>query len=157
MDALQRVMASSFLLLSIHAFLRLAFPETLRGILQPISSPITTLGSTLLNLALLIYTSQFYQDDYRRGYLDGGYLRRQGVMVLFLGFCIVFGNLFGISGMVNSGYTFFVMYVVEKYVELHMEMKWNLWAFMFLGFLFLYRISLFLHMNPQYVTNLFTW
>jgi len=65
------------------------------------------------------------------------------------------GSMLGLPGMFNTGVTFTVLYVMEKYIELHYEMKWNAWFLMLLISATMYKASLWLHRNPDFVKSLF--
>ena len=59
------------------------------------------------------------------------------------------------TGMANASTTFTVLYLLDKYAEFHVEMRWNGWVLMLLLSLAAWRCSLFLHSHPQYVASVF--
>ena len=56
-------------------------------------------------------------------------------------------------GLRNVSITFFVLYVLEKYVELHQELRWNGWVLILLISTAMYKAALWLHRNPVFVVN----
>jgi hypothetical protein len=150
-ESLQRVCTNSF-------FLQVIFiGSKIYGVnipyLKLFQTPVVTFSSVLLCLGLLIFSSYYYSSIRCRL----GYTKRQVIMVLNLLACIAVGNIFGINGLTNTGYVFFVLYCMEKYVEFHMFNELNLWVFVFAGSVVLYYCALYLHRNPKLIISLFVY
>jgi len=65
------------------------------------------------------------------------------------------GNTYGMNGLANTSTTFLVIYSMEKYIEWYVEMEWNGWVLMLSISSFVYKTSLYLHQNPEFVASLF--
>lgn len=75
------------------------------------------------------------------------------IMLLTVGLGV--GFTFNLAGISNTATTFLVFYLVEKWVELHLEKGWNGWILILAGSILLYRIALYLHIHPEFVASLF--
>jgi len=156
-SALQRCVVVSALILALHAGARFATQALGDGLgpacLRPFGSAVSVMGSVVLFLGLLIYSSRYYSPGYRS---EGhAYPARQVFMIVALLGALAAGSMLGLPGMFNTGVTFTVLYVMEKYIELHYEMKWNAWFLMLLISATMYKASLWLHRNPDFVKSLF--
>jgi hypothetical protein len=125
--------------------------------LQPFAPACTVLGALTLYIALLIMSSRYYyyDYDYRLSRNILGYAPRNGIMIVCLVAGLVVGNLEGMPGLTNTANTFGVLYLVEKYCELHFENKWNLWLLMLALSVAMYQTALYLHLRPEFVVSLF--
>jgi len=122
------------------------------AIVAPFQSPVSVLGSVNLFLCLLIMSSYYYERT--RG--GGDYLRRNGTFLAAAMAAMYVGQVFGLTGMANTATTFFVLWVLEKYSELHFENNWNMWVFVLLSSGVMYKSALWLHANPAFVVSLFS-
>ena len=62
------------------------------------------------------------------------------------------GNL---PGLANTSIVFGGFYVVQKYIELHDELKWDSWVLALILSGLCYKGSLSLHQNPEFVAKIF--
>jgi len=152
-EALQRCIVMSLLLLLLFGGLRIYGIDPLY--LSPFSSAATIFGSVVLFLGLLIYSSRWYHGDYRSSNMVHTYVQRQIYMITSLIAACLVGALYSLEGMFNTGIVFLVLYVVEKYVELHVDMKWNSWLLVFLISVGMYPVALWLHQHPDFVVSVF--
>lgn len=148
--AVERVGATSTLLLVAHLALREARG---REALGPFDSPLSVVGALTLYLALLIVSSLYYERD-RHG-MKGRYaaLNLATSAALFLG--VGAGGVCGVPGLANTAVTFTVLWLVEKYAELHLEAQWNGWVLLLLISLIAYKGALWLHNHPAFVASMF--
>ena len=61
----------------------------------------------------------------------------------------------GAPGLANTAVTFTALWLMEKYCELHMELRWNGWLLLLLTSLGAYKSALWLHANPSFVASMF--
>jgi len=153
-EALHRCVASSILLLSIFTILRIQGFE--RNILLPFGSAVSVIGSLVLFLGLLIYSSKYYRyhANYRYHHAQS-FIVRQVYMIVSLLVVLLVGSLFNFEGMFNTGIVFLVLYLIEKYTEIHLEADFSGWVLIFILSVFLYKAALWLHQNPAFVASLF--
>jgi len=118
--------------------------------LVPFVSPLTVVGALTLYLALLILSSRWYERSDSSTY---GY--RNALMITALVAGLFVGNTFGMQGLANTATTFLVMFVMEKYVEVHVEKHWNVWVMVLLLSLAMYKAALYLHLHPEFVALIF--
>jgi hypothetical protein len=154
-DALIRVSVNSVIL-------QIIFIGTkLMGITVPaiklFQTPIITFSSILLNLGLLILTNHYYGCVETRNGRRLSYMEKQTIMVIQLFACIFIGTVYGIPGLANTGFVFFVLYCIEKYVEMHLVCEWNGWVLVFASSVVLYYSALYLHRNPEFIISLFVY
>jgi len=155
--ALERVGATSALLLTSH----LAVRETLgRTALGPFDSPLSVVGALTLYLALLIVSSLYYARGHQRRQRGGEAERSRYVLLnlamvaaLLLGACG--GWVCGVPGLANTAATFTVLWLIEKYAELHLEARWNGWFLLLIVSLSAYYGALWMHDNPAFVASMF--
>ena len=83
------------------------------------------------------------------------YESRNWVLVVCLLAGMLAGNLEGMPGLTNTATTFAVLWLMEKYCELHFEMKWNTWLLVLALSTAVYNCALCLHLRPEFVASLF--
>ena len=126
--------------------------------LDDFQSPTITFSTVLLFLALLIFSSLYYVPSYRNGLGNRyDYLSRQLIMIIFLTITLFVGNLYQIDGLSNTATVYLVLYLMEKYSELHSRNNWNFWILIFLFSIILYKCALFLHGNPEFVIKIWQY
>jgi hypothetical protein len=77
-------------------------------------------------------------------------------MLVSLLIAIFVGNFLGISGIANVGYTYFVLWTVEKFCEFNFWTRKGNWIILiFLGSIGLYFVALFLNTHPGWIVSLF--
>lgn len=110
------------------------------------------IGTLTLLLALLILSSYWYgRND--SILLQWGVRQLEIISVLLV---ITFvGNIWNLTSMTNTAYVFWALYITEKYVELHLEKRWNIWILIFLASITLWRIALFIHSRPGFIVSMF--
>ena len=113
-------------------------------------TPFVTFGSVVLHLALLIVSFKYYEDKKT-------YVLRQFLMVILLIFSLFIGSVWNLNGLFNTACTFAVLYLMEKYVEIHVESNWNGWILIFMISIFTYYSALYLHRNPKFIISLFEY
>merc|ERR1719199_2396802 len=92
-------------------------------LLSPFLSPVSVLGALMLYLSLLIFSNYYYRDRSKCPYLY-----RNGVALAAFAIGLFSGNVFGMPGLANTATTFFVLWCLEKYCELHTINNWNGWV-----------------------------
>jgi len=122
---------------------------------QLFESPISVMGCIMMFLCLLIVCNLHY--DYRRGApISQRYCQANVVFLLTAMVCVYVGNVFVMTGLANTATVFLVMWCLEKYAELHFELKFNVWIFILFISAFMYKAALWLHTNPAFVASLFS-
>ena len=151
-DSMIRVSFSSIILGG--SFIGLKIIGLKNYYLDVFQSPTITFSSVLLFLALLIFSSLYY-----RGYLGilYHYIFKQLIMILAVLICLLLGNVFQIDGLTNTAIVYLVLYLMEKYSELHLECRWNGWILVFLFSIVLYKTALYLHANPDFVISIWKY
>ena len=123
-------------------------------------SPVAVLGSVMLFLCLLCMSCLYYPDNRTRGgsvTSEGAfYIRRNVIFLLCALIAIYIGNVFQMNGLANTATTFLVLWMLEKYCEIHFELKLNIWVLILLLSGVMYKLALWLHANPAFVASLFT-
>ena len=84
------------------------------------------------------------------------YIRRNVIFLLCALIAIYIGNVFQMNGLANTATTFLVLWMLEKYCEIHFELKLNIWVLILLLSGVMYKLALWLHANPAFVASLFT-
>jgi len=157
---MKRSLATSVLLLTTAIAAR-----TIGGVqlaFQPFESAVSVLGSLVLFLALLIMSSRHYRPEGRRDWRSGdGWLTRHYVqmnlaMIFAMCICELLGHVLGMAGLANTATTFLVLWLMEKYVEVHLEAKWNGWLLTLIVSLVAWRTALWLHTHPTFVISMFS-
>src|SRR3990167_5669675 len=146
-----RVAITSAIVLFTYSIFKIVFADPYW--LLPFSMPIAICGSLTLYLALLIYTSIYY--DYH-GYNRSNYATRQIPMVIALLFGLFFGNIYlPNSGFANCATVFLVLYIMEKGTDFHHAVNANLWLLLLFISVCIYFGALHLHAHPQVIVSLF--
>eukprot|EP00756_Hemistasia_phaeocysticola_P025073 Hpha_TRINITY_DN15987_c2_g1::TRINITY_DN15987_c2_g1_i1::g.72297::m.72297 len=157
---IERCMATSALLLTGFTAARaskLLLPAGL-GLFQ---TPVNVFGGVVLFLGLLIFSSKWYRYyDYSRATERGSwwshFTARQALMIFCLLNATFWGNLFAIPSLTNTAYVFVVMYLVEKYTEIHIDLGLNGWVLVLALSLLVWRVSLYLHVHPDIIVDMFS-
>lgn len=128
--------------------------------LQPFAPACTVLGALTLYLALLIVSSRYYYPYEAHGRSTQptkrlSYEFRNWVLVFCLLAGMLVGNLEGMPGLTNTATTFAVLWLMEKWCELHFECKWNTWLLVLALSIAVYNCALYLHLRPEFVASLF--
>lgn len=121
-------------------------------------SPVAVLGSVMLYLCLLIMSSLHYPKNRTHGSVtseDALYIRRNIIFLLCALMAIYVGNVFTMNGLGNTATTFLVLWMLEKYAELHFELNLNIWLLILIMSGIMYKMALWLHANPAFVASLF--
>ena len=66
------------------------------------------------------------------------------------------GQTLGLVGMANTSTTFTCLWLLDKYADFHMEMKWNGWVLLLLMSCAVWRASLWLHTHPGHIVSMFS-
>jgi hypothetical protein len=157
--SMQRTAATSALLLAAFVASRGVCSEisspALEGVLAPFGPAVGVMGGVTLFLALLIMSSYYY--DYRgRSRTESTYWRRQAVMVVSLLAASSAGHMLGMPGLANTATTFGVLYTMQKWSEVHLELgKWNGWVLVLALSCATYKCALWLNLHPGFVASLF--
>jgi hypothetical protein len=94
-------------------------------IIKSFQMPIIVVGCIILSIGLFTATSYHYGDIETNKYGRITYWQKQFAMVIHLLSCVLVGYGFGITGLVNTGYVLFILYVLKLYIELHLRKDWN--------------------------------
>ena len=113
--------------------------------LAPFAFGARVLGNIGYFLALLILSSKWRS--------DGNYVIMNTVMLVSLIAAAFVGSVVALPSYTNTASTFFVLWVMEK----EMEIKWGSgWiAVLFVNFVALYFLAHHLHIHPEIITSLF--
>lgn len=113
----------------------------------------TTMGNVTYFLGLLIVSSRYY--SYYRP--KNQYMVIQAIMIVSLLVALFFGNVFGITSMVNVASTFAVLFVMEKVLEIPRIFEGPMLFVTLLGLsICLYMASFFLSTHPGWIVNMFS-
>jgi hypothetical protein len=121
--------------------------------LDVFQSPVSVLGSVLLFLCLLIMSNKYYYDG---GNNTLYYVWRNVAFLVSAMLAIYMGNVFGMTGLANTATTFLVLWLLEKYCEVHNELGFNFWVLILILSGVMYKAALWLHAHPAFVASLFT-
>jgi len=162
-ESMMRVSITSTILIALFTALRVIGVSS--TFISLYGSPITTFGSIVLHLAMLIFSYKRYRYyDYHSYYGEKkkipflfNYWFRQSLMVILLLLSLFFGTIWSITGMRNTAYTFTVLYIWEKYAEIHEQKGWSGWVLIFILSVSVYYIAVYLHSNPEFVVSLFNY
>ena len=116
------------------------------SLLAPFQSPVSVLGSIMLFFSMLIMSNSWCSRD------RDLYIRRNILLLVLIAASICVGSMYG---MANTGTTFLVLWVLEKYCEQHVERDWNLWLSMLFDSLTLYFTAMWLHAHPSFIASMF--
>eukprot|EP01063_Lacrimia_lanifica_P024538 TRINITY_DN32416_c0_g1_i1.p1 TRINITY_DN32416_c0_g1~~TRINITY_DN32416_c0_g1_i1.p1 ORF type:complete len:641 (+),score=148.11 TRINITY_DN32416_c0_g1_i1:63-1985(+) len=131
--------------------------SAVRRVLTPFRSAGFVMSGIVHYLAMLIMTSELYlkETSWSYWYNPKPYSRRywkmQARMVASLAAGLTVGHLKHLPGLANTCTTFAVLYLTEKWIELHRRFRYNTWVLVLLLSLGTYKASLFFHSNPQFI------
>ena len=141
-NALRCTMAS-FGLIFVQTFLRAT--EVDSHLLNPFNSAVGVVGNNTFFLSILILSFSSSQ--------------HKSFFSVALAICLILfnfvGNVLSIPGMSTVAVTYAVLAALMKYGEFHMKNRYNKWLLMLIMSVLIWRISLFLNLNPIYITCLF--
>jgi hypothetical protein len=125
---------------------------------KPFSSSSTVLGANIHYLALLIYSSLYY--DRGSSYGNGNqktmsYIVRNALTVSSLAFGLLMGQVYVLNGLYNTCVTYLVLWLIEKYQEAFSKVSDNAIVFAFTIFGLMYWIALYLNHHPEFVISMF--
>ena len=152
---MHRVCASSLLL--VGAFVGVTAAGVQPELLAPFSSAVSVFGSVMLFLSLLIMShgmSHSISERCRFGLSVWAYTNLLMVLLLLALNCA--GQTLGLVGMANTSTTFTCLWLLDKYADFHMEMKWNGWVLLLLMSCAVWRASLWLHTHPGHIVSMFS-
>jgi len=121
----------------------------IESVLTPFKSAVSIFGSVVFFLALLIMSSKFYFAK------KDSYVALNCAMVFFLLSFHLFGQVAGLFGMSNTATVFTVLWIAEKYADIHISSHWNGWVLVFILSVTTWRCALWLHLHPDFVVSLF--
>lgn len=153
-QAMERVAATSTLLLGCFFALRESAP--LAGVpgrfVETFVAPVSVVGSLTLYLALLVTSSLYYRRSVepRKRY---GAFNLVALCALLAGAAV--GATSRMPGLYNTAATFLLLWIGEKYCELHLEAKWNGWLLVLVASVALYRAALAMHDHPEWLAAMF--
>lgn len=155
---MHRVCATSLLL--VGTFVSLTAAGVQPELLAPFSSAVSVFGSVMLFLSLLIISSNPWNysstrtEKFRFGLSRWAYAN---LLMLFMLLVLnAAGRTFGLVGMANTSTTFLCLWLLDKYVDFHVDMKWNGWVLVLLMSCAAWRASLWLHANPGHIVSMFS-
>mmetsp|Transcript_331 Transcript_331/g.808 ORF Transcript_331/g.808 Transcript_331/m.808 type:complete len:452 (+) Transcript_331:43-1398(+) len=137
--AMERVFATSTLLLGLHLFInenaKRELPFFLGNVANtnglplwatresPFGAPVAVVGSLTLYLALLICSSLYYTDNRSSTVGSSGitqYAAKNSVMALALGIGVALGAVCGTPGLTNTATTFLALWLFGEKTKLHL-------------------------------------
>jgi len=114
-------------------------------ILNPFASSVSVLCGLGHFLALLIMSNRYYRSK--------AYSKNNAIMLAsLLGFELV-GRIYGLEGLANTTTTFFVLWALEKGLEIRDLLGISHWFVVFGGSVFTYYAALWLHAHPAFVVS----
>jgi hypothetical protein len=137
---------ASFLLLLLFVVFRVW--GVADSFLRPFSSPISVIGGHMLFLSLMILS-----DDSNGNEKEA--LRSNILMFVILLLFLLLGFLNGLSSLTNVAIVYSILWSMQKYISFHCRSRFNVWPLVLILSLVVWRLSLFFHLNPHYITNLF--
>jgi len=155
-EAMHRVCAASLLL--VGTFVCLTATGVQPELLAPFSSAVSVFGSVMLFLSLLIISSNPWNckstQKSRFGLSMWAYAN---LLMLFLLLALsAAGQTFGLVGMANTSTTFLCLWLLDKYVDFHVDMGWNGWVLVLVVSCMAWRASLWLHAHPEHIISMFS-
>eukprot|EP01060_Flectonema_neradi_P001733 TRINITY_DN11063_c0_g1_i3.p1 TRINITY_DN11063_c0_g1~~TRINITY_DN11063_c0_g1_i3.p1 ORF type:complete len:556 (+),score=59.45 TRINITY_DN11063_c0_g1_i3:1443-3110(+) len=145
-DALEITNALSALSVSSFAAMHIMGVNT--RYLSPFRSAALVMGSITHFISALIIANKFFQR--RRDYW-----KNQLRMIVPLLCSLTVSYVGNIPGLANTSTVFGSLYAVEKYIELHDELKWDGWVLVLLLSGLTYKTSLLAHQNPEFIAAIF--
>ena len=152
-NAIERVAVTSLSLLVGFTVLHWTVTKGDPLLLAPFESACTIMGSITLFLALLIASSLHYSYPH----YGNNWKAKNALMLVLLVVGLFAGHVSGMHGLANTSTVFCVLWSVEKWVELHLDLRWNGWLLMLLLSLIMYKAALWLHDHPEFVVSCFGW
>jgi hypothetical protein len=159
-ETMERSATTTFSILTTYIILRLTGLE--QSYLYPFRSAICVLGGNILFLALLIMSSKYYQWRWYSSYNSTTDERRRmkyvGINLLTLviyGAGIGLGAVYSLDGIKNSGITYLVIWLIEKYQELYFLKIKSFWFFLFSVSAFTCWGAFKISRNPEFVVKMF--
>eukprot|EP00727_Mastigamoeba_balamuthi_P007507 m51a1_g3377 hypothetical protein (675) ;mRNA; r:474843-477153 len=149
-NAIERVCATSFVLLALFTGLRAAGLYERYTAIAVFSCPVQVMGSVTLLLGGLIYSSFWFRER------SHGYVAAQLGMLSLLATMLWFGLLYAMPSMTNTAITFAVLWGAEKYCEFHVESGFNAWVLILAASVALWRAVLYLHTHPEFIVKVFS-
>ena len=141
-DALIRSVVASAVLVVVFAALRICNADA--WALRPFGSAVMVLGNVVYFLGMLIMSSRYGEYDFRITNI---------AMLVSLVVVALIGSVFVLPAATNTACVFFVLWAMEK----EMEVKWGAAAIavLFVNFIGLYFAAHYLHTHPQVIGSLF--
>jgi len=151
-SSLTRVLYSSAIII-IACILLKCFGLTRHPYFSPFSTAFNTLGPLTYFLGLLISSNACYNawNENKKN----KYLFFNGIMIASLAFVLAFSFPLNIVPLRNTGLVFTALYAVEKIVECNIWSGGRFVVGLMLFFIVLWRVSLFLHSHPDFITVMF--
>jgi len=142
-DVIPRAMSASLFLLIIYVGLKIT--ETELPYVGIFSSGVLFVGSFVYYLGCLIISNKWYNQALEQN----RYLSMQILTIVSGILALYIGSVWQILLLQRIGGTFFVLYLIDKYLELPWKKEWLAWAT--LGFaIILYSLALFVKQYPQF-------
>ena len=120
--------------------------------LYPFSSAISVLGANVHFLSLLIMTSHSF--TFANG--KSRFYTMNFIMLMMLVTSQLAGLILGLESITNVSRTYWCIWILFQYSDFHLRLKFNGWILMLLLSMFVWRVSLWLHMHPKFIISLFT-
>ena len=133
------------------------------SLLAPVQSPVLVLGSVMLFFSMLIMSNFWFSSH------KDLYIRSNIVFLVLTAASICIGKVCGMADMANTGTAFLVLWILEKYCELHVEplikgthatrcclavlREWNSCLSVISGSLLLHFTALWLHAHPSFTVQ----
>lgn len=111
----------------------------------PFASAVAVIGNNTYFMSLMILS--FASEKY-----SGFFCVMMAISVLVLHLT---GQVLAIAGMANVSITYGVLWGMMKYGQFHLERNFNIWLLLLISSVAVWRLSLYLHLHPEYVTCLF--
>lgn len=143
---LQCLAASAILVLTFSG-LRLAGASP--ALLRPFATGAMVLGNVMYFLALLILSHRSRLTSDHGG---GAYMLSNGLMLTSLLCALLVGFVFGVDAMRNTAATFFVLWLMEKQIEIDWGAAWL--VVVFANCVALFFLAHYLHVHPEILPSL---
>ena len=138
-----RCTLTSLLLITVQASLRVLQVDS--HLLTPFASAVGVLGNNVFFLSLLLLS----------------FMKKEHETLFNLALavsCVVFnliGQVLAMPGMANVAITYTILTLTMKYGRFHLQNRYNSWVLILIVSISVWRLSLFLHMHPEYITGMF--
>merc|ERR1712232_88003 len=137
-DAMARTCAACGLILA--GFVTTRIQGAGGQFLSPFGSSVSVLCGIGHFLALLIMSNEYYRSNTK-----SSYIKYNLSMLASLVVCQCVGRVHGLASLANTSTTFFVLWALEKSVELQHQLKFSGWFLVFGGSVSTYYAALWLH------------